>query len=74
MTISPVKALLTAEGTERKWELGTMELNINEKLDECVCHGMQSAGKTLYRGILRELDDDNRGGMPETWKNLGLKP
>jgi len=71
MTADTVKIIISAEIAERKVELGSMELDINAKLDEGIYQGMQSAGKALYREILQELDDGIQEVVPETWENAG---
>ncbi len=71
MTASTVKIIISAEIAERKVELGEIKLEINEKLDESIYHGMQSAGKALQGVILQEIDDGIEEAVPATWKNIG---
>lgn len=71
MTASTVKIIITAEIEDRKVELGSMELKIDEKLDERIYQGMQSAGKTLYGELLQVVDDSIREVVPKTWENTG---
>jgi hypothetical protein len=71
MTASTVKIIISAEIAERKVELGSIELEINEKLDESIYQGMRLAGKALQGVILREVDDGIQAAVPETWKNIG---
>ena len=71
MTGSTVKIIISAEIAERKVELGSIELEINEKLDESIRHGMQLAGKSLEGVMLQEIDAAIQKTVPETWKNVG---
>ncbi|MEA3327239.1 MAG: UPF0236 family protein, partial [Chloroflexota bacterium] len=48
-----------------------MEVNFNEKLDESIRQGMQSAGRVLYGAILQEIDEEIQKVVPDTWENLG---
>jgi len=60
MTADTVKIIIAAEIEDRKVELGSMEMKIDEKLDESIYRGMQSAGKTLYAELLQAVDDGIR--------------
>lgn len=71
MTASTVKIIITAEVADQKVELGSMVIPINEKLDEHIYQGLQSAGKALHQVLLQEVDDGIREIVPETWKNVG---
>lgn len=71
MTASTVKVIIAAEIAERKVEIGSLELNIDERLDESINQGMQTAGKTLYGELLQAVDDGIREKVPETWENTG---
>jgi hypothetical protein len=71
MTASTVQIIITAEIEDRKMELGRMEIEIDEKLDESIYQGMRSAGKTLYEELLEAIDDGIRSAVPETWENTG---
>lgn len=71
MTASTVKIIIAAEIEDRKVELGSMELKIDERLDESIYQGMQSAGKTLYGEILQAVDDGIREEVPAGWENTG---
>lgn len=71
MTADTVKIIIAAEIEDRKVELGSMEMKIDEKLDESIYRGMQSAGKTLYAELLQAVDDGIREVVPETWENTG---
>jgi hypothetical protein len=71
MTASTVKIIIAAEIAERKVEIGRIELSVDEKLDEGIYFGMQSAGKVLYEEILQAVDDGIQEVVPETWKNAG---
>ena len=71
MTVATVKIIIAAEIAERKVEIGRLELNVDETLDEGIYQGMQSAGKVLYQEILQAVDDGMQDVVPETWKNLG---
>lgn len=71
MTASTVEIIITAEIGERKIELGRMALQIDDKVDEEIYQGMQSAGKALYREILQGVDDRIQAVVPAGWKNTG---
>ncbi len=71
MTANTVKIIIAAEIEGRKIEFGSMELKIDEQLDESIYRGMQSAGKALYGAILQGVDDGIREVVPETWENKG---
>ena len=71
MTASTVKIIIAAEIEDRKVELASIELKIDEKLDERIYQGMQSAGRTLYGEFLQAIDDGIREVVPETWENTG---
>jgi hypothetical protein len=71
MTASTVKIIIAAEIAERKVEIGSMELKIDEMLDESIRQGMQSAGKMLYGEVLQALDNGLQEAAPETWENTG---
>jgi len=46
-------------------------LNIDEKLDESIYHGMQSVWKVLERTILQDIDEGIQVVVPKPWKNIG---
>ena len=46
-------------------------MKIDEKLDESIYQGMQSAGRTLYGELLQAVDDGIREVVPEIWENTG---
>ena len=71
MTASTVKIIIAAEIEDRKTKLGSMELKIDEHLDESIYQGMQSAGRILYRELLQAVDDGIQEVVPETWENKG---
>ena len=71
MTASTVKIIIVAEIEDRKVDLGKMEIKIDKKLDESIYRSMQSAGKTLYKELLRAVDDGIRELVPEIWENTG---
>jgi len=71
MTADTVKIIIAAEIAERKVEIGSFELKVDETLDEGIYHGMQSAGRVLYQEILQTVDDGVQDVVPETWKNMG---
>jgi hypothetical protein len=71
MTADTVKIIIAAEIEDRKVELGSMELKLDEKLDERIYQGMQSAGRALYGELLQAVDDGIREIVPETWENAG---
>lgn len=71
MTASTVKIIIAAEIAERKVEIGSLELSIDERLDESIYQGMQTAGKALYGELLQAVDDGIREVVPETWENIG---
>ena len=71
MTASTVKIIIAAEIEDRKVEIGRMELKLDEKLDESIYQGMQTAGKALYGELMQAIDDGIREVMPETWENTG---
>ncbi len=48
MTVSPVKKIIAAEIEDRKVKLGSFELKIDEKLDESIYQGMQTASKAIH--------------------------
>lgn len=71
MTATTVRIIIAAEIAERKVEIGSMEVEVDEKLDEGIYQGMQAAGKTLYGEVLQALDDGLQETVPETWENTG---
>ncbi|HEY9122257.1 MAG TPA: ISLre2 family transposase [Brevefilum sp.] len=71
MTADTVKIIIAAEIEDRKVELAGIELKIDEKLDERIYQGMQSAGRALYGELLQAVDDGIREVIPETWDNTG---
>jgi hypothetical protein len=71
MTVRPVKIIIAAEIEDRKVELGSVELEIDEKLDESIYRGMLTAGKVLYGELLQAVDDGIQEDVPETWENKG---
>ena len=71
MTASTVKLIITAEVAGQRVNLGKAEIEISEKLDECIYMGMQSMGKALYSAILQGVDDGLRETAPEGWENIG---
>ena len=71
MTASTVKIIIAAEIEDRKVELASIELKIDEKLDERIYQGMQSAGRALYGELLQAVDDGIQEVVPETWGNTG---
>jgi hypothetical protein len=66
MTVRPVKIIIAAEIEDRKVELGSVELEIDEKLDESIYRGMLTAGKVLYGELLQAVDDGIQEVVPET--------
>lgn len=71
MTVETVKVIISAEIAERKVELGTMALEVDERLDEHIHQAMQFAGKHLFRVLLQSLDDSLRETVPKGWRNMG---
>ena len=71
MTASTVKLIITAEVTGQRVELGQLEIQISEKLDESIYQGMQDMGRVLYGAILEGVDDGIREMAPEGWQNMG---
>ena len=71
MTASTVKIIIAAEIEDRKVELESMALKIDEDLDECIYQGMQSAGKRLYGELLQAVDDGIQEVVPKGWENTG---
>jgi len=71
MTASTVKIIIAAEIEDRKTKLGSMDLKIDEKVDEHIYRGMQRAGKALYGVLLQAVDDGIREVVPDGWKNTG---
>ncbi len=71
MTDHTVNIIISAEIAERKVELGSMAIPIDDRLDEHLYQGMQSAGKSLHQVLLQEVDDGIQEVVPETWKNVG---
>jgi len=57
MTASIVKLIITAEVTGQRVELGQLEIQISEKLDESIYQGMQGMGRVLYGAILEGVDE-----------------
>jgi hypothetical protein len=70
MTATTVKIIIAAEIGDRKVKLGSMDLKVDENLDEGIYQGMQAAGKALYGEVLQAIDDGIREAMPETWKKF----
>ena len=60
------KIIIAAEIEDRRVEIGSMELKIDEKLDENIYQRMQSAGRTSYGELLQAFDDGIREIVPET--------
>jgi len=71
MTATTVRIIIAAEIAERKVEIGSIELKVDEKLDESIYQEMQSIGKTLYEEVLQTVDDGVREEVSETWENTG---
>lgn len=71
MTDGTVEIIIAAEIEDSKIEIGKLELSIDEKLDESIYHGMQSAGKTLYQSLMQAIDDSIREVVMGSWKNCG---
>jgi len=71
MTANTVNIIISAEIAERKVELGSMAIPIDDRLDAHMYQGMQSTGKALHQVLLQEIDDGIREVVPETWKNVG---
>ena len=71
MTASTVKIIIAAEVAKQKVELGKMEVEVDEKLDERIHQAMQMAGKALYGIMLQAIDEGIQEVVPETWANVG---
>jgi hypothetical protein len=71
MTASTVKLIITAEVAGQKVDLGKVEIQIGEKLDESIYQSMQGMGTALYGAILQGIDDGLCETTPEGWKNMG---
>jgi len=71
MTASTVKVIIAAEVAKQKVELGKMEVEVDEKLDERIHRAMRMAGKALYGIILQGIDEGIAEALPESWANVG---
>jgi hypothetical protein len=64
MTVNTANIIIFAEIAERKVELGSMAIPIDDRLDEHIYQGMQSAGKALHQVLLQEVDDGIQEVVP----------